>query len=165
MLSSESLVEILRESASRLRLPLNTRVLESVQHNRRNYGMDELAEFKRDLIEAGKSCQILIKEYEIPLEGINSFQLENLLAMAFTHDAGDIQYVFLKGGYLSKTLLQNSSGNITALVFVAFNSLVSEDDEEFNKEIKPVKRFFKLLATERKDIGYILFTTWNSNND
>lgn len=58
------------------------------------------------------------------------------------------------------SLLKTSEGDVISFVLYPYKSLVSEYSYEGDPEAQPmhpVKRFFRLLSTERKDIFYILF--------
>ena len=59
-----------------------------------------------------------------------------------------------------RTLFSNANGEVIFFVIFPYKSLISEYEYADNFEgqkMSPVKRFFRLLSTEKKDIIYILF--------
>ncbi len=174
MLSNTHIYKILREVALAVKHDFNLEDIRHVESNQRTYTDFELAEFKRDLIEAGNKIRILFLEYHLPDESFKQFlKKEASPVFGFVRDGNIIKPILLlpenKTCYqidLGEPRPQKSSVNLNELNWVRdergeiqfhaifnYQSPLSVSDEN----VSPVKRLLGLLGTERKEIFYILF--------
>lgn len=181
-MTNSDIVRILNESALASNHDFDGSVLKSVDANRREYELSEFAEFKRDLIEAGSKVRMLFMEYTLPM---NTFQEvareEQGLALYFIRSNDRLTPVlqYLRKGkpviqqinefetrrisqemLLQQKLYENENNEVVFFVIFPYQSLISEytyADNFQGQKMSPVKRFFRLLSTEKKDILYILF--------
>jgi ABC-type bacteriocin/lantibiotic exporter with double-glycine peptidase domain len=170
-MTSVDIIRILEETAFHLKLEANQEVLESVRVNNRGYTPEDLSEFKRDLIEAGRKCSLFILEQHIiPAQLEQHLRESKDPLVVFEETADGIQPdVILPGKKDSRLLLsgrsfqsedisrwlQRDTGLVSVLTIMRYKEVVSED-KYGNSHITPVERLFKLFATEKKDITYIL---------
>jgi ABC-type bacteriocin/lantibiotic exporter with double-glycine peptidase domain len=174
MLTNTSISRILRETGVLLRHEINLDGLSQVEINQRMYTIAELSEFKRDLIESGHHSRVIYLEYDLPESDFREFLLhQETPVVAFQNDGQGIVPVLLlrsKHGYrmirveedaLSEVpisfeeLHRNDKNEIISLATVVYDSPITADPEA--AEMSPVKRLFRLLGTEKREIGYILF--------
>ena len=57
-MDTSDIIRIIRETCFHLKLHLNEGELQSVYFNQRKYEVEDILEFKRDLIEAGRKCNL-----------------------------------------------------------------------------------------------------------
>lgn len=182
MLNNDQLVRILRESALLMKHDFNPTDLRFAEVNKRTYSDEEFMEFKRDLVEAGSKVRLMLLEYSLPIEDFKQFIVKEEDSVIVFDDSGDnvipriirkqkrkltqiiidneasVQTVFDTED-ASKFLLNNEN-EITFFVVVPYRGLVSEygyDQDLSGEKMSPVRRFLRLLSTERKDIYYIFF--------
>jgi ABC-type bacteriocin/lantibiotic exporter with double-glycine peptidase domain len=174
MLTNTSIARALRETGLLLNHDINLDDLNHVEINHRSYSTEELPEFKRDLIEAGNQSRVIYLEYNLAEPDFIKFlpHQENPV-IAFQKDGTSISAVLLldsKSGtrviqvddhtsseapFSLDTLYKNEKNEIVCLAAVVYDSPVTGDPEE--GEMSPVKRLFRLLGTEKREVGYILF--------
>jgi ABC-type bacteriocin/lantibiotic exporter with double-glycine peptidase domain len=178
MLSNKSIARILRETGLLVNHDINLADLHQVEINQRVYSVQELPEFKRDLIEAGNHSRIIYLEYGIPESDFQDFllQQENPVVV-FKHEPDRLSAALAipsKAGHRMLwidepihaeeswthdqvlTLARNEKKEIICLATVVYDSPVSAGFDE-SGELSPVKRLIRLLGTEKREIGYILF--------
>ena len=177
MLNNDQIVRCLREVAFAMNHEYLTDDLHHVEANQRVYREDDLTEFKRDLIEAGNKMRILFMEYHLDSESFNEFlRSQKAPILAFIND-GAIKPVMISysqkkiqvttidqtndftsevAGTSNIPLLANAAGEIDFFAIFAYESPVSMNAGE-GEQLNPVKRLFKLLGTEKKEILYIFF--------
>jgi ABC-type bacteriocin/lantibiotic exporter with double-glycine peptidase domain len=156
--------------------------LRFAEANKRNYNDDEFQEFKRDLVEAGSKVRLMLLEYSLPAEDFKQFIVKEEDSVIVFDDSGDavVPWIIRKQkrkftqiiiGNEESTqaefntddvsqLLLNNDSEITFFVVVPYRGLVSEygyDQDLSGEKMSPVRRFLRLLSTERKDIYYIFF--------
>jgi len=148
-----------------------------VEANQRSYSESDLAEFKRDLIEAGNKIRVLFMEYHLDDYSFQDFFAnQNTPVLAFIQENGvkpvllcvtkkiinvtkfnssqtSIDQVF---SLSSIPFVKNNQGEVEFFAVFAYESPVSLDGQE-GEHPSPIKRLLKLLGTERKEIFYILF--------
>lgn len=178
MLNNDQIVRCLREVAFVLKHDYSTDDLHHVEANQRTYQEDDLNEFKRDLIEAGNKMRILFMEYHLDPESFYEFYKDQKTPILAFFKEDHINPVVLTPVSKTKTdvirigqtsdtntsissikdipLVTNALGEIEFFAIFAYESPVSMDVKEGEKP-SPVKRLFKLLGTEKKEILYILF--------
>lgn len=151
---------------------------QDLQVGTRNYSLDEAYEFKRDLLESANKVRVVLldqaledKELEafadevnIPLIGLVSYEEGFLPVIVHTGKKRKINVHLVHGNELEETtlqevkdhLLKNEAGELVLMGAFSYRSLVSEHDEnEVPKDLSPVKRLFRLLGEEKRDIFYV----------
>ncbi|MDZ7650790.1 MAG: hypothetical protein U5K54_28670 [Cytophagales bacterium] len=146
--------------------------------NQRTYLESDLIEFKRDLIEAGNKMRILFMEYYLDEISFKDFfenqknpilgfikgdvikpvllipATKNKISVIEIQSGNDIPYTI--SDLKELTFLTNEKGEIAFFAIFAYESPISMEAHE-GETHNPVKRLFKLLSTEKKEILYILF--------
>lgn len=181
-MTNRDIVRILHESALSSNHDFDGSVLKFVEANKRDYEISEFPEFKRDLIEAGSKVRMLFMEYTLPLESFQQVASEeegmvlyflkrnNRLTPALQYyskgKTNQIEInesdtaVITSSQQQTDTLYTNDKGEVVFFVLFPYQSLISEyayADNFQGQKMSPVKRLFRLLSTEKKDIIYILF--------
>lgn len=175
MLSNEHIIRTLRESAILLHHSVDANDMRFVEVNNRQYTDLEFDEFKRDLLEAGNKVKILFMEYNLTQQGLRDLFREEVLVLAFRRQRGQIVPVLVNAVGRRQHLYQvdldqlsfleqvpdsdwltNEQGEIICFAVLPYKSLVS-DQPDNQEKMGPVRRFFRLLSTERREIIYILF--------
>ncbi|RAV98160.1 peptidase domain-containing ABC transporter [Pseudochryseolinea flava] len=183
-MNNHTIVKLLREGALKLKHDFNPAALRFVEINNRSYGIDEFAEFKRDLIEAGSKIKMLFLEQAIPPTSLSEFITHNTgLNIVFEKYRDELRPILIECKSKKKVILNyldaehekevtldniqsiplyrnDHNGEVMLFVMHPYQSLVSEysyEGEAAPEPMNPVKRFFRLLSTERRDIFYILF--------
>lgn len=155
--------------------------MRSTESNHRDYTHEEFDEFKRDLIEAGSMQRFLLLEYPVAQRGFAQFVNEEDTCVLVFEATGTnrIPLILQKGrsgieavrigpknevirfaDIDQETLLKDQAGLILTFTIFPYKSLVSEYDYDETQEaevMSPVKRLFRLLLSERKQITYIFF--------
>jgi ABC-type bacteriocin/lantibiotic exporter with double-glycine peptidase domain len=181
-MNNHAIIRILRESSRLLKHEFDSVALRFVEINNRDYTSAEFPELKSDLIESGNSVRILLLEQKVSQASLPALvSTSNTVTLVFrNNDAGlsplliypdknrmsaievDEEGTSVKNflGLDVNDLYKDEQGDIIAFVLYSYNSLVSEysfEGHSVPEPLSPVKRFFRLLSTERKDILYILF--------
>lgn len=174
-MTNDLIVKILREAAVNLKHAINPADFSGTINNNRFYDASEFIEFKRDLTEAARRVNMLVLEYALQPDELGDFVKNSReVLLLFNRVDNDLDPCLLKmekGRLLSllpnreinpDTLSSefnwlNDSGTITCLVILPYKSFVSNyQTDGSGKQLSPGKRLFRLLGTERKEIGYIL---------
>jgi ABC-type bacteriocin/lantibiotic exporter with double-glycine peptidase domain len=177
MLNNDQIVRCLREVAFTMKHEFSTDDIHHVEANQRTYSESDLAEFKRDLVEAGNKIRVLFMEYHLDDSSFQEFfSNQNTPVLAFIHEDGikpvllsvtkkriNITKFSTQNTSVSQTVslssipfVKNNQGEIEFFAVFAYESPVSLEGQE-GEHPSPVKRLLKLLGTERKEIFYILF--------
>ncbi|HEY3402162.1 MAG TPA: ATP-binding cassette domain-containing protein [Ohtaekwangia sp.] len=168
---TSDIIQVVREITFQLKLPLSEGELQSVYLNQREYDMEDILEFKRDLIEAGRACQLLILEQNIEVTQLESlFRESKDPLIIFVSDGKDlIPEVLIREGrrmrflfsgkpfdltYASR-LLTTETGEVVMLTALPMKQVVGENPAD-TSTLTPMQRLLKLFGTEKKDISYIL---------
>lgn len=178
MLNNDQIVRCLREVAFALKHDYSTDDLHHVEANQRTYLETDLTEFKRDLTEAGNKMRILFMDYHLDDFAFKDFfegqknpiltfikgehlrpallipVAKNKISVIEIQAQSDIPYQVTSLSDLS--LLTNQKGEIEFFAIFAYESPISMEGHE-GETHNPVKRLFKLLGTEKKEILYIFF--------
>lgn len=176
-MKSELIIPLLREVALALRYDFNPADLQFVENNKRGYGLSDFPELKRDLIEAGRKIDLLILEYQIPLNELADFlKASSEPILLFRKENDDLNPIVVqrKRGVIfpiseaaaeAKNILSSSDKWLTqndnevfVFVMMPYKSVISDNttDENTQAPLSPMKRLYRLLTTEKKDIAYIL---------
>ncbi|WP_276373909.1 ABC transporter ATP-binding protein [Chryseolinea sp. H1M3-3] len=181
-MNNNIIVRILNECALAAKHHFDSSVLRFVDANKRSYELSEFNEFKRDLIEAGSKMRMLFMEYSLDHTAFVEMLKKEQSILLFFERKDDlllpiIQYrekrstivervndednlILEQESIHTRTLFTNANGEVVFFVIFSYKSLISEYEYADNFEgqkMSPVKRFFRLLSTEKKDIIYILF--------
>ena len=174
-MNSNNIIQIIREVSHLLGQEYNDALLSGKQISPRNYALDEIVTFKRDLIEAGNLVRVIFLENSLPLEEFPAFiQNVEIPVVVFSTEGDDLVPAILfkdkrkiKLQKLAEdepiidftpeccqTFLTNSDGEVVFLGVFSYKSLVSDDpeDEEKEKQFTPMRRLIRLLSEEKKDI-------------
>ena len=170
-MTTGDIIQIIREVSLHLKLDLREDQLQSAYFNQRTYELDDIFEFKRDLIEAARKCGLFILEYSMPASKIESRLRESKDAFivfisdgekfkpdVLVHLRSKVQSLFSGGPVdLSQAdrWLPSDSGEIVILTVIPYKEVVGQDPVS-TTPLSPTKRLFKLFSTEKKDISYIL---------
>lgn len=176
-MTSDIIISLLREAALALQYDFNPADLEFVDSNKRSYGLQDFPELKRDMVEAGRKIDLLILEYQIPVEEITEFyKASSEPILLFEKESDNLNSILLqkRRGVIYPTAstdidaknifslpdrwLTNESNEVIAFVILPYKSVVSDITSDGNNDEppSPVKRLFRLLTMEKKDIVYIL---------
>ena len=170
-MDTSDIIRIIRETCFHLKLHLNEGELQSVYFNQRKYEVEDILEFKRDLIEAGRKCNLLILDQNIPATQLESLLHEskdplitflaegnNLKPEVIVRDRAGILFL-LSGRPFDLTqvgrLMTAETGEIVMLAALPYKQVVGENQAD-GFSPSPMKRLLKLFGTEKKDISYIL---------
>lgn len=173
-MTSDTIINLLREAALVLRFDFNPADLEFVENNKRHYNSQDFPELKRDMVEAARKIDLLILEYQIPVKELSDFlksSTEPILLFGRESDNLNPILSHRKKGIIYplpievKTVislpdiwLTNEKNEVIAFVIMPYKSVVRDNstDENSAEPLTPTQRLFRLLATEKKDIVYIL---------
>ncbi|MBT1705762.1 peptidase domain-containing ABC transporter [Chryseosolibacter indicus] len=177
-MNNYSIIRILREAALLLKHGFDPSVLRFVEINNRTYSIDQFAEFKSDLIEAGSKIGMLFLEQRQSASVLERFIKENkVLGLVFKKEDETLKPLLLyydkhkinpitladedhSNSYNLDSLYSDDSGEVVTFVLYPYKNLVSEyafDSDAVPQPLNPVQRFWRLLSTEKRDIFYILF--------
>jgi ABC-type bacteriocin/lantibiotic exporter with double-glycine peptidase domain len=176
MLNNSQIHQCLREVALAMKHSFSLEDIQHVEANQRIYTEDEVAEFTRDLSEAGNKIRILFMENQLDEKTfLDYFEEQTKPVLTFYRDEENRLYpvlliptekgiktihINLQGEQSSKfdatRLLKNENGEISFFVIYGYESPVSIPSDE-GEHPGPVRRLFQLLRTEKKEIFYILF--------
>ena len=178
-MNNQQIIRCLQECATRLDIDLNISKLERVDIISRFYDNDELPEFQRDLVEAGNESKIVLIEKYMKCDTLQDFIKGNKSPIitflqqdgfhpAFIRQKGKeiiLDFITTTGQVEQLTtsdLTQinfstNKNEEILTLSCFAYQSFMGEGDKD--TELTPVKRLFRLLNAEKKDIFYVYVYT------
>lgn len=180
-MTNHSIIRILREAALLLKHEFNPADLRFVEINNRHYTKSEFGEFKNDLIEAGSKMRMLFLEQNIPVTALTDVvKDDNVLVLVFHETQQELIPVLISGDrkkikvdalqddtqgsvptdVSGLTSLYGNQDGVLSYILYPYKNLVSDyayEGDVVPEPMSPVRRFFRLLSTERKDILYILF--------
>jgi ABC-type bacteriocin/lantibiotic exporter with double-glycine peptidase domain len=173
-MNNQQIIRCLQESATKLKIDLDISKLESVDIISRFYGNNELAEFQRDLVEAGNESGIVFIEKLIQPNILKEFITGNRSPLVVFIEQDGFQPAFLyhnkkevtlevitEEGQLEKLQVPDFSqvnfatskvGEVVTLSGFAYQSFSGDSSEAI---MTPVKRLFSLLSAEKRDIFYV----------
>ena len=177
-MNSNQIIQIIRDSANILKQDFDGLALSEIDSSPRSYERVELAEFKRDLIEAANKQRIIYLDNHLDVDGFAKFLYDvEIPIVAFEDNGTDLVPIIIykerrrlqvlrlgnevthsfdfEESYCAK--LYKEDGKIQFMGVFSYQSLVSDDPEdgEVVKKLNPVQRLFRLLSEEKKDIIYI----------
>ena len=179
-LNSEHILRILHYTSKRLKLDLDSAVLEETDNLLRTYDIEDLAEFIRDLTEMAANTgiayikkeiersdfELFVENFDAPMILFLVIDDEMVPALIDTNsrEKKKIFLLFEKGDEVmdfneisQDAILKNASNQIIFLSAFAYESMVGSESASgtANKKLSPVTRLFHLLATDKKDIFYV----------
>ena len=174
-MNNQQIIRCLQECAVKLKMDLNISNLQGVDMIPRQYESHEIAEFQRDLIEAANDAGVVLIEKYLNKETLNDLITDNKTPLiVFVEQEGfypaflrkDKKKMFLEfitnsadlktleiNNLEELNLSSNSDGEVYTLSCFAYQSFMSGGDDE--KKVSPVKRLFKLLSADKKDIFFV----------
>lgn len=175
---SDQLIKTLKVCGEALHHLLDSSVIGSVDRFNRLYGNEELSEFIRDLVESASDAGMILLEKHMQKEAFFKFAKEHESPiLVFARERGELAPVLIQlkrknysvtrigEGQTSHVELQDISqldlactDQLEVIFLAVFNyqSLVSEEkQDQDSKPISPVKRLYRLLAADKRDIGYV----------
>lgn len=181
-MTNHAIIRILREASRLLKHEFDSAALHFVEINNRDYTREEFQELKSDLIESGNNARILLLEQKVSDADLSALvSTRDTVTLAFKDNDGRLSPLIFysdknsvsvieideeRSGAINfsaldmDALYKDEHGEIITFVLYSYTSLVSEysfEGQSAPGAMSPVKRFFRLLSTERKDILYILF--------
>ena len=178
MLTNDQIYRTLREASIATLHDFNLEDIHHVETNQRIYDESQIDEFERDLTEAGNKIRLLFLEYHLDAAPFKDFiKSESSPILAFIKENDQIKPVLLipekknyyqiiideKDNYKSNLsiddldLIRDAQGQIHFFAIFNYQSPLGTSEEDIH--VSPVRRLFRLLGTERKEIFYILFYT------
>ncbi|MEQ9426304.1 MAG: ATP-binding cassette domain-containing protein [Cyclobacteriaceae bacterium] len=180
-MNNHHLLFILQESAQRLDQAYDGFALKEIEQIGRQYRIDEVLEFKRDLMEAGTKIDLIYLDNSIEEDGILSFfeevdvplilfkqMKDRVMPLMVVRDKKDkIQLLRILDQNVSEmdfhpdeitNLIRDENGKVTFLAVFSYKSLAKntfEAEEDLGKPMSPIIRLFRLLSEEKKDIFYV----------
>lgn len=178
-MNNQTIRQILHESALLLNIDLDSSVLKATDDLLRQYHMDELGEFIRDLTNIANNTGIVFikkeiepKEFEVFVENFDSpmvlflYEGETAIpAIVNTNKKNNKKITILRlhgneehnyEEINESQILKNESGELVFLSVFAYNSVVGSDMGEGEIErLSPVQRLFRLLSADKRDIFYV----------
>ena len=177
-MTNQHLANSIKEIALILGTDLDEALSQDLQVNARQYAIDEVHDFKRDLIETANKIRIVLLEQALAGGDLQSFIDDiNIPLIAFVKTENGFSPLILRRakknlvevlqiqaseaipvGFeeIKDKLIQDGNGEILLLGAFSYKSLVSEHTEnEDAKPLSPVKRLFRLLSEEKRDIFYV----------
>jgi len=151
---------------------------QDLQVGTRVYSIDEAYEFKRDLLESANKVRVVLLDQTLENQELRAFvENVNIPLIGFVANGNGFLPVIISTGKKRKistylvhendleetsldkikdSLIKNQNGEVVFMGAFSYKSLVSEHDEnEVPKQLSPVKRLFRLLGEEKRDIFYV----------
>ncbi len=173
-MNNQQIIRCLQECATKLKVDLNMSNIKEVDIISRQYENEEIVEFQRDLIEAANDVGIVLFEKHLNAPTLQELITDTQTPLivfieqdgfhpAFIRKHGKktiLEFISVSGNlqtlevsdFNDITFSTNSSGEIYTLSCFANQSFMGSAD---NEKISPVRRLFRLLAPDRKDIFYV----------
>ncbi|MBL7833172.1 MAG: ATP-binding cassette domain-containing protein [Cyclobacteriaceae bacterium] len=173
-MTNSQLEKIIQESSLALGQSIDPGIIEDITRNVRSYDESELQELKRDLIESARKVNLAVFDNTIVETELADFLKESLEVVLLFHTRNNILTPVLvrMEGKTVKSLLDGKTfrlrefansqdwltaqGGISCLTLMKYSSFTGSSAEGDSTKLSPVKRLFRLLGTERKDIAYIM---------
>jgi len=175
MYNTDQIARIITEACLYLDTDVSGEVMRALNRNHRFYSEQEFAEFKRDLTESANQAGLQVLEYHLKGTELKAFFRHPDQLVLFYHRQGGVSEPRLvipedKGfrvirfseddatatTFTLSDLQQEfgTDGSLTVYSVMRLEPMVS--DPQPGSTLSPAGRFFRLLNTEKKDIGYIL---------
>ncbi len=176
-MTNQHIANSIKEISVLLSNSLEDALLQDLQLNSKTYAIDEVFEFKRDFIESANKIRIVLLDQTLDGIPLSSFIKDiNIPLIAFRQSSDGFAPVILTKSKkkikvievtdvdtrdvsleeIDQDLMRDTNGDIILLGAFSYRSLVSEHEEgEIPKPLSPVKRLFRLLSEEKRDIFYV----------
>lgn len=177
-MTNQHLANSIKEIAILLNTNLEDALLQDLNVNAQTYAIDEVFEFKRDLIETANKIRIVLLDQSLAGVNLSSFLKDvNIPLIAFRqNETGFSPVIMTKSGKrkvkllevtidganeldfaeVQSELMKDQQGEILLLGAFSYRSLVSEHEEgQVPLPLSPVKRLIRLLSEEKRDIFYV----------
>ena len=180
-MTSKAIIQVLHEACTLLQVNIDSNTLKWVDMRNKQYDLSNVNEFLQDLREAGSKNSIVILQKDVQPDVFELF-LKNFDApvLVFLKEKDSIVPTLIKTGHKPKDrsviciasdriysmdfdkletaeFVTNAQSEIIVASLFAYESVAGSRNEETDEDVQftPVRRLFKLLKTERKDILYI----------
>ena len=177
-MTNQHIANSIKEIALLLNTSLEEALLQDLHVNATAYAIDEVFEFKRDLIETANKIRIVLLDQSLAGGDLSSFIKDvNIPLIAFRQTATGFSPVVmirsskrkiklievtsdgsneLEFADIQGDLMLDEQGEVILLGAFSYRSLVSEHEEgEIPLPLSPVKRLIRLLSEEKRDIFYV----------
>ena len=177
-MTNQHIANSIKEIALLLNTSLEEALLQDLHVNATAYAIDEVFEFKRDLIETANKIRIVLLDQSLAGGDLSSFIKDvNIPLIAFRQTATGFSPVVmirsskrkiklievtsdgsneLEFADIQGDLMLDEQGEVILLGAFSYRSLVSEHEEgEIPLPLSPVKRLIRLLSEEKRDILYV----------
>ena len=174
-MNNQQIIRCLQECATKLKIDLNISNLKHIDTNTRQYVLDEVAEFQRDLVEAANDAGMVLIEKTLDRSTLKELITDNKTPLIiFIEQEGSFYPAFIKQSkrktilefitnnaelstleiedFSSITFSLTKTGEILTLSCFAYQSFMGDSEE---KKISPLRRLFQLLSADKKDIFYV----------
>lgn len=173
-MTNEQLLRIIRESSLALGHEIDPGATDDILRNVRTYDAAELPEFKRDLIESARKVNLTVFETRIFPKDLRLFlETSPEVVLLLKKDGERLSPVLIKiarkrvvslldgsnydlRDFTSTAGWLMSDDGIICFAIAPYASLIGKEPSDLTKPLTPLKRLLRLLATEKKDIAYIL---------
>ncbi len=177
-MNNRQIKDTLHECADLLRIELSSEVLSSLDAVDRTYENEEIFEFIRDLVESANDAGMIMLEKHLPRESFYELIKDFTAPLIVFAKDGDLDPVIIERKRKTYHIsIMRKSGidkfetteiskfdlactNKLEVVFLSvfdYQGIVSDTNSSTgeSERISPVKRLFRLLAAEKKDITYV----------
>lgn len=177
-MTNQQIIRCLQECATKLDISLDISKLETLDIISRQYDASELAEFQRDLVEAGNDSGVVFIEKYINYETLLGFltnnatrnksalivfietegfhpafikKQKNRIFLELIHASGKLQEIEVDK-FTDLKFAMSGENEILVLAAFPYQSLSGQSTDSV---LTPVKRLINLLSAEKKDILYV----------
>lgn len=177
-MNSQQIANVIKNVTLLLGENLEEALYQGLSASQREYSVDEIYEFKRDLIEEANTVKLVLLDQPVPAEDLPDFiKSVEIPLVAFRYIGDGFAPVVInkqkKGSPkvtqyndyaneeisfddLEGTLIKNEEGELLLMGAFSYKSLVSDhEDHETPIKLTPVARLIRLLGAEKKDIFYV----------
>ena len=177
-MNSQQIANVIKDVTFLLGENLEDALYQGLSATQREYTVDEIFEFKRDLIEEANTVKLVLLDQPILPEDIDEFLSSveiPMIAFRYTRDGfspvvisktkksglivsqfDDTKTEIIPYQELEGSLIKNEEGELLLLGAFSYKSLVSDhEDQETPIKLTPVARLIRLLGAESKDIFYV----------
>ena len=177
-MTNQHIANTIKELGLMLGASLEEALFEDLFVNSKHYGLDEAFDFKRDLTESAQKVRLILLDQKLKSGELVSFiRHVEIPVVAFVQEGSTFYPVILNRGKRGTIVAQrvheqsleetdfdkinhrfilDQHGEVILMGAFSYRSLVSEHAEgDQVQPLSPVKRLFRLLGEERKDIFYV----------
>ncbi len=173
-MTNSQLEKIIQEASLALGQAIDPGTIEDITRNVRSYHASELQELKRDLIEAAGKVNLAVFDNKLSNEELPDFlkespevillfhvQQERLMPVLIRIERSKVHSLldgktFSIRDFVGSHPWLEEQGRIICLALMKYTTFTGSSEAGNSTKLSPVKRLFRLLGTERKDIAYIM---------